>query len=548
MTSTDGDGRTEVGMVDRGGGDPASGVIGSPVPLARAVSRRRFIAGAGGALVVGAVAACAPVPAPPASRAVGPTDPVVAAREAARRRPGAPVRDVTLTARPATIDLGGLEVPTWAYNDTAPGSLIRATAGDVLRVRVDNALPVDGPDGGASTVHWHGITVRNDMDGVPVLTQDPIPAGGTQLYEFTAPHPGTYWYHPHVGVQFDRALHGPLIIDDPHEPGGYDVEFVVVLDDWIDGTTTSLGAPPTTPDAVLAELHRTGMSMGMGMGMGMGGGPTSAVGGDGGDVDYPHYLINGRAPQAPVTLNARPGQRARIRVINPGADTAFRVALGGHRLTVTHTDGYPVVPTTVDSVLVGQAERYDLLVSLGDGAFPLVAAAEGKTGGARAIVRTSPSSAAPRDGIAPAELGGRLLGYPDLAAADPVAVPARTPDRVHDIVLGGDMSRYTWTLNGRTFEQREPLPVRDGERVQLRFHNTMSMFHPMHLHGHTFTVRHASGPTSAWPGPRKDTVIVLPNQTEVVDFNADNPGQWAAHCHNLYHEASGMMTSVSYQA
>jgi FtsP/CotA-like multicopper oxidase with cupredoxin domain len=86
--------------------------------------------------------------------------------------------------------------------------------------------------------------------------------------------------------------------------------------------------------------------------------------------------------------------------------------------------------------------------------------------------------------------------------------------------------------------------VREGERVQLRFHNTMAMFHPMHLHGHTFTVR--TGGTS--PGPRKDTVIVLPNQTVIVDFDADNPGQWATHCHNLYHEATGMMTAVSYQA
>jgi FtsP/CotA-like multicopper oxidase with cupredoxin domain len=437
------------------------------------------------------------------------------------------------------VDLGGLRAETWAYNDAVPGPLIRATAGDVLRVRVDNELPADGPDSGASTVHWHGIAIRNDMDGVPTITQDALPSGRSKTYEFTAPNPGTYWYHPHVGVQFDRGLHGTLIIDDPREPGGYDVEFVVVLDDWIDGTGT-------TPDAVLAGLRRTGMTMTGGMGGmgGMGESAGSAVGGDGGDVEYPHYLINGRTPDAPVTLTARPGQRARIRVVNVGADTAFRVALGGHRLTVTHTDGYPVVPTTVDSVLVGQAERYDLLVTLADGAFPLVAAAEAKTGGAMAVVRTSPSAAVPPAGVAPPELAGRLLSYPDLAAADTVAVADRRPDRVHDLALGGNMGTYTWTINNQSFGSHTPLPVREGERVQLRFHNTMAMFHPMHLHGHTFTVR--TGGTM--PGARKDTVIVLPNQTVVVDFDADNPGQWATHCHNLYHEATGMMTVVSYQA
>lgn len=493
------------------------------------LSRRRFLAGLGAVAGAGALAACSPGWQVAATRPVGQTDPLVAAAEAARRRPGAPVREFALTPRATTIDLGGPRVATWAYGDAATGPLIRATAGDVLRVRVDDQLPTDTPDRGTTTVHWHGIAIRNDMDGVPVLTQQPIDAGRSQTYEFTAPDPGTYWYHPHVGVQFDRALQGPLIIDDPREPGGYDVEFVVVLDDWVDGTGR-------TPDDVLAALHAQGMPMKSGT-------PPSAVGGDGGDVEYPYYLINGRVPAAPSVFTARPGQRARIRVINVGGDTAFRVALGGHQLTVTHTDGFPSRPVTGDAVLLGEAERLDLLVTLGDGAFPLVASAEGKTGQAQALVRTSPGAAAPPAGIRPAELGGRLITVADLTAADTVAVAERAPDRSHDVVLGSDMGTYAWTLNGRTFDQRMPLPVSSGQRVRLNFRNPTSMFHPMHLHGHTFTVRTGS----AAPGPRKDTVIVLPNQTVTVDFDADNPGQWATHCHNVYHEASGMMTAVSYQ-
>lgn len=255
------------------------------------------------------------------------------------------------------------------------GPLLRGTAGDQLRVRAENRLPTNPPTegAGATTVHWHGLAIRNDMDGVPDVTQPVIASGAAAVYDFTLPHPGTYWYHSHVGVQRDRGLLGPLIIDDPAEPGGYDAEFVVVLDDWTDGVA---GA---TPDAVLADLHRTGMRMDKG-----GAEAITAVGGDGGDVDYLYYLINGRIPASPETFTARPGQRARLRIINAAGDTAFRVALGGHQLGVTHTDGFPVSAPPVDALLLGSGERYDVVVTLGDGVFPLVAMAEGKQGGARA--------------------------------------------------------------------------------------------------------------------------------------------------------------------
>ena len=108
-------------------------------------------------------------------------------------------------------------------------------------------------------------------------------------------------------------------------------------------------------------------------------GRSDLLGGDAGDIAYPYYLINGRIPAAPTTFNAKPAQRIRIRFINTGSDTAFRVALAGHSMTVTHTDGYPVVPTQVDALLIGMAERYDVVVTAADGVFPLVALAEGKT-------------------------------------------------------------------------------------------------------------------------------------------------------------------------
>lgn len=110
--------------------------------------------------------------------------------------------------------------------------------------------------------------------------------------------------------------------------------------------------------------------------------------------------------------------------------------------------------------------------------------------------------------------------------------------------LGGAMMGYDWTINGRHFDEMEPLQVRQGQNVTLTFVNDTMMWHPMHLHGHTFEVITPDGR----PGPRKDTLIVLPRQTVGVRLITDNPGTWMLHCHNTYHQASGMMTSLDYVA
>ncbi|MDW4911524.1 multicopper oxidase domain-containing protein, partial [Streptomyces sp. ADMS] len=203
------------------------------------------------------------------------------------------------------------------------------------------------------SIHWHGIALRNDMDGAPPTTQTAVRAGSTFTYRFIADAPGTYFFHPHVGVQLDRGLYAPLIVEDPREPLAYDDEWVVVLDDWVDGVTG-------TPDEVFAELRQGmgGMDMGGDSGSGMEGhdmgnmsddaAPSASassrgmssrfmlmgaesdlLGGDAGDVKYPHHLVNGRVPADPDIYTAGPGRRVRLRIINAGSDTAYRVALGG---------------------------------------------------------------------------------------------------------------------------------------------------------------------------------------------------------------------------
>lgn len=454
------------------------------------------------------------------------TDGAVQATEAVRRSPSAQVHDISLTAAPTTLELDGRALQTWAFNGSVPGPLIRLRAGDVLRATVINGLRVP------FTVHWHGIALRNDMDGVPGVTQQPIAPGRQFVYEFTVPDPGTYLYHSHVGTQLDRGTYGALVVDDPAVAAPVGRDIPMLLDDWIDGTGTD-------PDRVLADLRADRNTTMGGMGMGAGD-PARPLGSDTGDVAYPYYLINGKVPTDPASYDVRPGERVRLRLINAGADTAFRVAAAGSRLTVVASDGFPVAPVAVDTVLLAMGERYDVLITAPpSGAMPVVAVAEGRAGQALAVLRVGPGPA-PAAGVTPPELAGELLTLTDLRSAPDVTMPVGEPDRTYPVTLTGGMQGYRWGLEVKAVSGVS-LPVRKGERIRLVFENRTMMFHPMHLHGHTFQVLNSTA-----DGARKDTVIVPPMGGVTVDVVADNPGQWLLHCHNGYHAETGMFTTLSY--
>ncbi|MFH8475041.1 multicopper oxidase family protein [Streptomyces sp. NPDC018000] len=502
----------------------------------------------------------------PKGEYVSPDGEEVAAAEAGRG--SGPVHKIDLTATPSRLDLGGgLIVSSWAYGARLPGKELRVSVGDTVALTLANHLPA------TTSLHWHGLNVRNNMDGVPDLTQPPIKPGAEFAYRYKVPHPGTYWFHPHTGVQQDRGLYAPLIVDDPREPLKYDKEWVVVLDDWVDGVDGS------TPDSVLYELSggRGGMDHG-GSGhagksdsghAGHAGSPKSVKGrsgpsrmtkdsfselldSHGGDVAYPYYLINGRIPKAPTSFAAKPGDRIRLRIINAGGDTAFRVALGGHRMTVTHTDGYPVRHTTTDALLLGMGERYDVLVTAGDGVFPLTALAEGKGATALALLRTG-RGAAPPASVRPKELDGKLVEAFALSPDESVALSVREPDRTLRFRMTGNMGAYNWAFDHKPYDPKQRHPVRAGERVRMEFYNVTEMWHPIHLHGHSFGLVGQAGPSrkashrgqAAWA--RKDTAIIRPNTSLAVEFDADNPGLWMLHCHNIYHSDVGMMTVLGYR-
>lgn len=491
----------------------------------RPVSRRHAF-GLGGGVLATAVGGAVSIAALARNRPVGPHDGPVATTEAARHRSGKVV-ERRLHASRARVDLGGRVVQTWAFDNAVPGPMIRVSAGDELRVRLTNDLPE------ATTVHWHGVALRNDMDGVPGVTMDPVAPASRFNYQFVVPDPGTYWFHPHVGVQLDTGLSAALIVDDPADHGDYDVEVIVIIDDWTDGLGPS-------PAQILDTMRRDGMR---GMEMGSSGmtSTNKPLGDDTGDVSYRAHLINGRLPSAPTTIRARPGQRIRLRLVNAGSDTAYRFAVAGHRLTVTHADGYPVRPVTVDTLILGMGERYDVSLTAQDGVFAVIAVPEGKADPpARALLRTASGQVRPSTSR-PSPLTGRLLSYRDLKPVDPVRLPAQLPDRELRVDLQMANGGRQWLINDKPYGEHEPLEVQTGERVRLNMHNKTMMFHPMHLHGHTFAVDVASS-----SGVRKDTVNVPPMQSLSIDLQADNPGQWLLHCHNAYHGELGMMTVLSY--
>ena len=417
-----------------------------------------------------------------------------------------------ITAAPGTVNLGpGYPAePAQLYGGTVPGPVLRATVGDTLRVRLRNQL-------GTNTIlHVHGQPLRLGMDGVPAISRPEIAPGQEFTYELDNLAAGTYWFHPHSQQhhQLNGGMYGVLIVDpaNPASDPAYDIEQVIVLDDW----------------------------------------DPSITGGT-----FAGHILNGKTSDGQSAISVTAGQKLRLRILNAAARTNYIIALDGHQMTVTHKDGNRVQGVATDAIPIGIGERYDVIIDCTNpGVWSLAASTlqNRLSNVVRGIIRYNGQVGPdPTPTAVPANLSsGALLNYGQLASYLPSAITA-TPDRTYPIALsvqpapGGGQ----WMINGEQWPAITPTVVSYGETIQFNLTTSTpspNHVHPMHMHGHFVRLMGTAGGTTH--APMMDTVLIRPSgqpgDAWSVQWLADNPGSWLYHCHEMQHMSLGMMTLVDY--
>ena len=521
--------------------------------------------------------------------------------------------EIDLTVADGLREVAGRRGLGVAVNGTVPGPLLRLKEGDEVTLRVTNRLHED------TSIHWHGLLLPFQFDGVPGVSFPGIKPGETFTYKFPLRQSGTYWYHSHSGLQEQSGHYGPLIID-PAEPDPIraDREFVLLLSEFtamhphkiFDRLRTGEGYFSRQKTTWTDDYPLSGAERRMWAQMRM---PATDIA----DVSGPTYtyLANGLPAQQGPEFLFRRGERVRLRLINGSAMTFFNVRIPGCKLTVVAADGQAVKPVTVEELQIATAETYDLLVEPDGNAFSIVCESMDRSGMALATLTTTPGlrapvpplrqpplltmadmgmnhgdgghggghdhgggksstsmdgmpmrdisllppdvkvgpgidmvSMAPTDkmgepGIGLRDVPHRVLTYRDLSALVPNA-DTREPSRLLELHLTGNMERYMWSFDGRMFNAVSDVPIRFAwnERVRVKLVNNTMMAHPIHLHGMFFEL--VNGQTPAHQ-PRKNVVIVQPGASATFDLTANEPGDWAFHCHLLYHMHGGMMQIVT---
>ncbi len=484
-----------------------------------------------------------------------------------------------------TVDDRSSDAPM--IGGSIPGPLLRLREGQDAVIHVTNELDE------VTSLHWHGLLLPFDQDGVPGFSFDGIAPGETFTYRFPVRQAGSYWYHSHSGAQEQEGMYAPLIIDPAgDDPVRYDRDYSIVLSDWSDedpmGVLRNLKgngayynfAKRTLPQLVAGlfdDASATIRDRTMWGEMRMD--PTDIADVTGATYSY---LLNGTSAVANWTGVFVPGERVRLRFVNAAAMSFFDVKIPGLRMTVVQADGQDVEPVRVDEFRIGVAETYDVIVEPEAGeVYTIFAQSMDRSGFARGTlaetegaegqipamdprpVRTMADMPGMKDhsghdmsdmagdhdmaGMDHAAMGHsadtmslRRLTYEDLQALEPNS-DLREPTRDVEVRLTGDMERYFWTLNGKKLSEADPISLTVGERVRLLMTNETMMEHPMHLHGVFMELQNGAHPAFA---PRKHTVIVPPNQTVEAHLTYEDPGPWAFHCHLLFHMMTGMFARV----
>ncbi|MFQ6574334.1 copper resistance system multicopper oxidase [Pseudomonas sp. UM16] len=286
-------------------------------------------------------------------------------------------------------------------NNSLPGPVLRWREGDTVTLRVRNRLAEP------TSLHWHGIILPANMDGVPGLSFAGIEPGGEYLYQFTLQQSGTYWYHSHSGLQEQAGVYGAIVIEPKEpEPHHYQRDYVLLLSDWSDHTPEALMATlkkqsdafnyhKRTVGDFIDDVAAHGWSKTVAERKGwaqMRMSPTDLA--DISAATYT-YLLNGQPPDGNFTCLFQPGETVRLRLINGSAMSYFDFRIPGLKLTVIAADGQPVQPVEVDELRIAVAETYDVLVRVGDlPAYTLYAQSMDRSGYARGTLSRSPGLSA----------------------------------------------------------------------------------------------------------------------------------------------------------
>ena len=517
------------------------------------------------------------------------------------------------------VNLTGVERTATVVNGTLPGPILRWREGEDVWLRVNNNLAVD------SSIHWHGIILPPEMDGVPGISFAGIRPGEFYDYRFSVQQSGTYWYHSHSDFQEQTGVYGAIIID-PHDPYpyAYDREYVLMLSDWSDEKPESIfaklkknshfyNANPRTFRDLRQQIDSQGVKgtwndRRMWNQMRMSDRDISDVTGS----TYT-FLLNGNAPDQNWTAAFRKGEKVLLRVINAAAMTLFDFRIPGLKMTVVAADGQYVEPVTIDEFRIGVAETYDVVVEPQDGAYTLFAQAIDRSGYARGTLTESPGLTAPVPDVDPAPIlrhqdmgmgvhsghatehmhrAGNHVGHQnhiDSAASSKIAAAGlgsqaaivhqpseygfhvdmraeqprkqlndpgiglgsagrrvltyadlcnlrqsseiQDPDREIQLHLTGNMERYMWSMDGIRFADATPLQLKQNERLRIVLVNDTMMNHPIHLHG-MWSELETGVPNRI---PLKHTIVVQPGARISYLVTPEVIGDWAYHCHLLYH-------------
>lgn len=482
------------------------------------------------------------------------------------------------------VRIDGQDRQVFSINGDISGPVLRWTEGEDVTINVTNRLKED------TSIHWHGILVPSNMDGVPGVSFDGIKPGTTFSYRFTVRQSGTYWYHSHSGGQEQEGLYAPIVIAPKGgEKTKTDRDYVVMLSDqhamsagtilrklkqdsdyFNDRRRTmpdlvralSNAKSPEERQAIVADRKMWGeMRMD----------PTDLA-----DVTGYRFLVNGRGPQDNWTGLFRPGEKVRLRFINGSGMTIFDVRLPGLKMTILRADGNAVQPVTVDAFRMGNGETYDVLVEpREDRAYTIEAQSLDRRGFARATLAPREGMKGPDPVAGPPALltmmdmgmpmdmsmpmdhskmdhspfpqvppidappGSKVLSYADLKRRDR-GYPLPEPGRTIEMRLTGNMEKYIWSFDDKKYSDSPSLDFNEGETVRFVLKNETMMNHPIHVHGLWMDLDNGHGGDSGADRPRKHTIIVPPGRTVTFDITMSEVGRWPFHCHLLFHMMTGM--------